>query len=250
MANDVLFIVEGEDAEPKLLDKINGTLKITEDINIYSYGTMIYQLYDELSLDDDLDIVLFLKSKENNKRKKEMLSKEFEAIYLIFDFEPHHEKFTIDKILEMSHFFNDSLDKGLLLINYPMVESYKHLNQMPDCDFINKTVTKDQVLRYKELVGKESKYTNITLYHRSLILELIVHHLIKFNYLANNDKSLPSYHIAMDLVHNKDFIRYQYEQYENDKIYPLATIYFYIIELKPKSFYDELKLPIVNELCK
>lgn len=248
--SNILFIVEGEVTEPKLIEKMNSVLNITEKRNVYTYETSIYELYEELRLDDHLDIVLVLKERTEDKRIKEMLSKDFAAIYLIFDFEPHYPKFDVNKIIDMSKVFNESSDGGLLLINYPMIEAYKHLKEMPDKEFIHRTVTKEQVNSYKYVVGLESKYTDITTYHRITIINQMIHHFIKMNYLINGSKTMPSYELLTEMMHDKAFIRNQHLRYENNELYVLSTIYYYAIELKSKSFFDEIQLPnIIDELC-
>lgn len=248
-SKDVLFIVEGESTEPKLLKKINTILKLDADINIYSYKTSIYELYDELKFDDDLDVTLLLREKESRKRQRNILSKNFVAVYLVFDFEPHYQKFDVEKIKKMNTFFNDSLDKGLLLINFPMVEAVRHLKAMPDKEFMTRTVNKNSVNRYKELVGKESTYTDFEKYNFEIVVHQIIHHFIKLNYLVNNVKILPDPEEALDMINSDNLINIQYNAYTNDEIYVLSTVYYYLLELKSSSFYDQLQLPIIDELC-
>ena len=85
-SQDVLFIVEGEKVEPNLLSKINQILHLQENINIFSYCTSIYELYEGLVLDQDLDVALLLREKTNDKRIKATLSKTFAAIYLLLSY--------------------------------------------------------------------------------------------------------------------------------------------------------------------
>lgn len=251
MKSEVLFIVEGESSEPELINLINTKLNIDNNLNtnIYSYGTSIYELYEELKMDEYLDIALHLRSKETNKRKRELLSKKFQAIYLIFDFEPHYQKFDIDKIIEMNDFFNNSLERGLLLINYPMLESYKHISKMPDKEFLYRTITRDEARKYKEVVGKESFYTDISLYNRRMIMEQIIHHLIKLNYLIKGNKAMPNHEEVEELINDNNFIKQQFFDYKKDLLNVVSTVYYYLLELKPKTFYDELMLPITDDLC-
>ena len=112
LENEILFIVEGAVDEPEIIKLINDKLNIGENlnINIYSYQTSIYELYEDLVIDEYLDIVLHLRSKEEDKRQKEMLSKNFQAIYLIFDFEPQYQKFDVNRIIVLNNFFNNSLE--------------------------------------------------------------------------------------------------------------------------------------------
>ncbi len=238
---NILFIVEGESAEPKLIRMINKNFGLGDEHNIYPYKTTIHTLYDDLVLDEYLQVNLLLSEKTTHKGDKKMLSMHFMAIYLVFDFDPHHPKYNLEHLLEMVSFFNDPLDKGLLLINYPMIEAHRHHKIMPDLSFLDRTITKDEVLRYKELVGCESDYTAINRYHRRIIIEQLVHHLVKLNYLVTNEKSIPEIKEMYKLISNLDFIIKQDENYYNNRLYVLSTVFFYLIDLKPKTFYDEVK---------
>ena len=57
-------------------------------------------------------------------------------------------------ILNMQKYFVDSTDVGKLYINYPMIESYQDVAEMPDATYIDKTVsvTVRPGARYKALV--------------------------------------------------------------------------------------------------
>ncbi len=246
----VLFIVEGEKDEPKLIRTINDALHFTGNIEIYSYKTSIHELYEELSFDDDLELPLVLRAKATDRLSKELLSNDFTAIYLIFDFEPHYPKFDIYNLIKMQKFFNSSLDRGLLLINYPMLESFKHLNNLPDKEFLTKKVSKEEVTKYKEIVGQESKHYDQTKYHNLLVKEIMIHHLIKMNMLINNKKEIPTSDEMESMICDYEFTEKQYENYLKDKLYVLSTMFYYLIELMPKSFYEELQLPVVEILTK
>lgn len=251
MVNEkVLFIVEGEKDEAKLIRTINDALHFTGGIEVYSYKTSIHELYEELSFDDDLDLPLVLREKETDRLSKKLLSNDFSAIYLIFDFEPHYPKFDIDNLIKMQKFFNSSLDGGLLLINYPMLESFKHLNDLPDKKFLTKSVSKEEVTKYKEIVGQESKHYDQTKYHNLLVKEIMIHHLIKMNLLINNKNEIPTSYEMESMICDYEFTEKQHENYLKDKLYVLSTMFYYLIELMPKSFYEELQLPVIKILTK
>ena len=56
-----------------------------------SYRTCIYELYEELILDEYLDILLILKKYIKQKRK-DLFNKNYTDINLIFDFEAQYQK--------------------------------------------------------------------------------------------------------------------------------------------------------------
>lgn len=248
----VLFIVEGQKDEPNLIKAINKALYYKDKIDIYSYNTSIYELYDKLlseyDFDDHIDFPLILRSMETDWQKRELLSKNFSAIYLIFDFEPHYPKFNIENLIRLQKYFNDSLDKGLLLINYPMLEAFRHLKQLPDKDFLTKTVTKEEVKRYKELVNNESNLQNLACYYNEDVKKIIIHHLIKLNIFFNGKKEVPNFEEVQAMVCDSDFTKKQFQNYQDDKLIVLSMIFYYIIEMLPKSFYQELDLPIIKLL--
>lgn len=45
---------------------------------------------------------------------------------MIFDLDPQSTKYSSDKILEMTEYFTDAVDMGMLYLNYPMIESFFH----------------------------------------------------------------------------------------------------------------------------
>jgi hypothetical protein len=111
------------------------------------YGTNIYQLYNDIvkeygeewaeeNMDIDLPFVISKKQYPDKLRYKE----DFTNIILVFDYERHDTNFSEEKILKMQRCFVDAADMGRLYINYPMIESYRHLCQLPDDDFAERKV--------------------------------------------------------------------------------------------------------------
>lgn len=58
----------------------------------------------------------------------------------------------------MQKFFTDATDMGKLYINYPMIESYKHLKKLPDYDYSERKipVSLQPGKKYKALVDHET----------------------------------------------------------------------------------------------
>lgn len=162
-----LLIVEGHHEKNKLFWLI---FKCFPEINInmdeiWIYGTNIYQLYDDIvkeygeewakeNEDIDLPFVISKKQCPDNLRYKE----DFINIVLVFDYERHDIKFSEDKILQMQRCFVDAADMGRLYINYPMIESYRHLRQLPDVEFAERKipVSLQPGREYKALVEQET----------------------------------------------------------------------------------------------
>lgn len=165
--NQNLLIVEGYHEKNKLFWLI---FKCFPEINIdmdeiWIYGTNIYQLYDDIvkeygeewaeeNEDIDLPFVISKKLYPDKLRYKE----DYTNIVLVFDYERHDTKFSEEKILEMQRCFVDAADMGRLYINYPMIESYRHLCQLPDVDFAERKipVSLQSGKKYKALVEQET----------------------------------------------------------------------------------------------
>lgn len=110
---------------------------------------------------------------------------------MIFDFDPQHDLPHFDTVNRMLKYFNDSTDQGKLFINYPMMQSYKHITHLPDDEFKYRCVDMDQIKKYKELVGRESKYTDLTQYTYETFYSLAVHHLRKANMILTGSYETP-----------------------------------------------------------
>lgn len=162
-----LLIVEGHHEKNKLFWLI---FKCFPEINInmdeiWIYGTNIYQLYNDIvkeygeewaKKNDDIDLPFVISKKKfpDALRYKE----DFTNIILVFDYERHDTNFSGEKILEMQNCFIDAADMGKLYINYPMIESYQHLCQLPDGDFAERKipVSLQPGKEYKSLVEQET----------------------------------------------------------------------------------------------
>jgi len=236
----VLFIVEGERTEVSILKKINTILECCGDYHIYSYKTAIYELYEELRIDENLELQLTLKSKTLNNDERTILEMRFVAIFLIFDFDPQHHKFSCESLKKMLSYFSDSSDKGKLYINYPMFESHRHLKTMPDLEFIHSTIRLEQVRDYKRLVGKESSYTETNRYTYPIIANMIAHHLCKFRSLVDNIATLPKSdeysRLQSSELHIK-LLSIQETAIADEIMYVINTSLFYVIDMIPISFF-------------
>lgn len=149
--NRSLFIVEGNFEKNvlfRLISKLYPELSIDFD-NVWIYETNIYNLYETIKTyygsddwdEEDVDLPFILSEKKGmTKCRKE----DFTSIILIFDYERQDTYFSIEKIMKMQKYFNDSTDVGKLYINYPMVESLWDLDKVfDDRSFENHSFTAD-----------------------------------------------------------------------------------------------------------
>ena len=90
---------------------------------------------------------------------KKIFDYRYSDILLIFDLDPQDPAFTADKILEMVSFFVESSDMGKLYLNYPMVEAFYHMKDIPDAAYDSYTATLEELRnrKYKERVNRENR---------------------------------------------------------------------------------------------
>lgn len=191
----ILFIVEGQIDEPNYIDQVQSILFPDYKIKYFVYNTSIHDLIEQVfegdQIDEAIDIRRALRTKETDPERREILKEKFTDIFMIFDMEPHYQKQYFSAIQKMLEFYSDSEKKGKLFINYPMMQSIKHISKMPDLDFKDRKVTLEQIQHYKELVGKQSDYTDIRSYTYEVLLSICAHHLMKVNYILNGLYALP-----------------------------------------------------------
>jgi len=158
----VLVLVEGARIDISLMKRLFQIYEIDMKYEIVSYNTNIYVLYDEVFVDghpEDMDILQVLKEHERDAEKKHIFEQEYTDILLVFDLDPQDLLFSRTKITEMMTFFTESTDMGKLYLNYPMVEAFYHMKDIPDSEYSTRTVTLDELRThsYKKRVHEENR---------------------------------------------------------------------------------------------
>jgi hypothetical protein len=159
---DILVIVEGGKTDIRLMERLLMLYGIDSKHQIVSYNTNIYALYNAVfkEVDDpySIDLLLHLRSREPDTTKKLLLSQSYAEILLVFDFDPHDPEYSDEKIREMMAVFSESTEMGKLYINYPMVEAFYHVKDIPDGNYNSYTVSMMELETngYKGRVGRES----------------------------------------------------------------------------------------------
>ena len=161
MRSKILLIVEGEKEEPRILgSNSHGLLSlIGSNYDIVTFSNPIYELYDAYKKGDYDDIVSYLRVEKGLEIDKNILSKNaFSSIYLVFDFEPHYHKYKDSKIKDILNVFNNETELGKLYINYPMVESFYYLKNIPDIEYLGRKISLNNFngKDYKKLVNNET----------------------------------------------------------------------------------------------
>ncbi len=166
----ILFIFEGDDREPKLYNTLEKLFFPRKNNNIIcSFGNNIYNLYKEMEeLDEAGDIVSVLKEKlaqRGDKKLEGMKSSDFSDIYLFFDYDFQNSQLTIDemntRVKKMLTKFTEETENGKLYINYPMIESIRYTKELPDEQYVNYIVSREECLDFKHLASDFSFYDNL-----------------------------------------------------------------------------------------
>jgi hypothetical protein len=209
--SNILFIFEGEKTEQKITENLTKYF-INEHKNTIvtcAYCAEIYQLYNEISQDIDLDTFTLLKRRPANEITLEPYSRnDFAEIYMFFDYDGHSTLANDEKIEELLTVFNEETEKGKLYINYPMVESLKHINI--EQNFKDSTVSAKENIKYKRLVDSEAEnnYKQINSYTKEIWIELIELHIKKANFIINNDYLIPESNLTQYLIFKSQFEKY------------------------------------------
>ena len=126
---------------------------------------------------------------------------------------------------------------GKLYMNYPMMQSYKHHPYLPDNAFMMRTASP---YHYKELVGKESKFTDLTKYDYRLFVSITLHHLSKAWKLCKSKNELPTVNDYCNMQWT-DLFDIQLRKFQEDKdVYVLNTLLFSLIDYNPSAFFTEV----------
>ncbi len=166
----ILFVFEGDNPETSLYETIERLYFPSGGENIIcSFGNNIYELYREITeLGEDADIVSIMKErleKRENNSLKGKKSSDFAEIYLFFDYDFHNKQLSIDeinmRIEKMLELFNEETEYGKLYINYPMVESIRYVKELPDENYVNYTVARNDCNDFKKISAKFSSYGSL-----------------------------------------------------------------------------------------
>ena len=237
--NYILFILEGKKTEPQIIDGLKRNFFKNNIIIEAIYGTVIYHLYSKLYidgvLDEDLDFFQILK--ENVKGIPKNLNREnVSEIYLFFDHDGHATNASNKKIEQMLKYFNNETENGKLYINYPMVESLKHIGKFS----VNEMKAKiDNNRKYKNRVSKESlpKYIHIKHYNYRDWSFLVKHHNKRLGYTINKKfKPLWRYISQLEIFDN------QRKKYilKNKEVFILSAFPIFLIDhFGYKRFYSK-----------
>jgi hypothetical protein len=192
MSTKILFIFEGEKTEKQITANLTKFFINENTIVTCAYCSTIYQVYQEILDDEDLDTFTLLKNRtQNQELLKDYYRDDFAEIYMFFDYDGHDIIADDNKLKELLAFFNEETDKGKLYISYPMIESLKHIIDFNT--FKDLKVKCKEKINYKNLVSENciNQLQDFTNYKYETWQKLIETHLFKMNYIVNSTYSFP-----------------------------------------------------------
>ncbi len=254
--NKILLIVEGEKTEPKLFEQL-GKVKWNQscELQIVDIRTNIYSLYqailnlNEGFIDDSTSTIEVLRQiliKNGRIEDAKRLEDKYPYIYLFFDLEIQDNHYENKKsvLKEMMNYFYDETENGLLLINYPMIESYRDYKEpLIDLNYKDLFIKVDDVLnkKYKCIVNKRGTNKNFSKYTIKEFELLFLQNLLKANYILGKDFTAPEYESFEKIIMDHCILEKQFEYIiiEN-KIAVLCTCLFVFVYYFGKGYYEKL----------
>ena len=160
----ILFVFEGRKTEPSLFKTLEYLyFNNPDEKKICCFGYSIYELY-RLMTESDFteDIVTVIKRKFESRKEKpipdDLSITDFSEVYLFFDYDLQNKYLELDElnsqIHEMLDFFSDETDNGKLYISYPMIESIKCTQKLPDEHFFEYKASREDCSDFKNYVSK------------------------------------------------------------------------------------------------
>ena len=209
MSNNILFVFEGEKTEKQIADSFTKCFPDKNMVVQSAYCTTIYNLYNKISKDEDLDTFSLLKEISYNKEILEPYNRnDFAEVYLFFDYDGHTSSADDGKLVNILDFFNEETEFGKIFINYPMVESIKHYSEL--IDFKELKVDAKKNIKYKNIVHNVCKkeFLHFHLYTQKIWSQLIELHLKKMNYITNGNYILPTENSSQNDIFSKQLEKY------------------------------------------
>ncbi len=237
MSDIILFIVEGKETEPEILDNLweHFFRHNTNSKYHVTFNSNIHLLWNEMQEDDDLEILELLAERdEDNATVLEDIKDSISEIFLIFDYDGHAAEASDEEIAKMITFFDDETDptRGKLFLSYPMAEALRHFNP-EQYDFRDLTIEFNESFTYKKIVGQCAKFTDMNKINGEVWNSICSENLRKANFIVNDRDSLPENieSVSQELLFNtqlSDFI-------SNQKIAVLSSfplfIHYYIKDI-------------------
>ena len=246
MKPKVLFVVEGERGEKKVLGNTRwGLLSLIDfEYEITVVRGSIYELYENYKNGNYTDLVAYLRTTGMLSLPSSVRSREaFAAVYLIFDFDPHYQKYSDGIIREIVATFDNETDLGKVYLNYPMVEAFYHIESKTDfLNFYRKTVSAANLSgkAYKKLVKTETCFNRYFIPVDELCLAVFLNYRKAKQITKNND-------FAPDIY--RKILEYQIQlKNQSNEISVLATLPLLLVDYNKTMVAEKIYSTIERQL--
>lgn len=206
----ILFIFEGGRYEPKLFEHVKSLFfPQREDQVLCSFCSSVYTFYKRMKDDYDgfVEVVDVLKTELQKTDPQNTIfnykSSDFESVYLFFDYDFHNGNLEIknNQIKELLDYFNEETENGKLFISYPMIESIQYIKELPDNNFQNYIVKREDCKddNFKKESRKFCHYKGYSFLSDIMNwTHLIRHNVQKANLLINQNLDWPNEKVDVD----------------------------------------------------
>lgn len=257
----ILVVVEGKVTESKFFTCLFDKFGIQAEIVVAS--TNLYSLYDKMqSYNFECDVKDVLKEIISSDEVCFELNQKFAYTYLIFDSDLHHKapsqrnedvmiKSLADgnfqKLKTMASYFTDETDPsvGRLYINYPMMESYRYLNNFSDKEYLNSEISINEMASFKSFASQKGlSGIDIKKYTKNNFINLIQLNVEKLA-IISDEVGIPTYDKYQQLSSSDKIVAIQYNlANELQKLNVLNTSLFIILDYygNRDNFYDSIML--------
>jgi hypothetical protein len=264
MSNTILLVFEGEDVEKQLFNSIKKYFFTSSNRKSIIRGTFkgeIYQLWENIKDDDNIDIIEVLKERPDtdiNDIKRNDVSE----IHLFFDHEGHShlKKMSTEEynkmINDLLDTFNNETEHGKLWISYPMIEAIKHCKDDPANCFKDTHLEISDNVNYKNHVNETSnfldikEYTEKTWHYLSMINIQRTYRLITNKYNKISDYQTIKHWFEGNAI-IKQIQEKQYEKFilPKNEVVALSPFPLFIISYYGEKYFNQCKRELFTKNC-
>lgn len=240
----ILFVFEGAKTEVLIKNALQKYFKEIGDNIVFSYGNNIYNLYKDAK-QNGLDITRMIAEKKTDFKPNKI-----SETYLFFDYDFHNNSTSLDEsnecIKEMLDFFNDETQNGKLYISYPMVEAIRYTKTLPDSNFHEYTIKRDECKNFKHLASRFSSYDSMDYlcsrkYSKACWKNwklIIKQNIFKANYICRDSNDMP---ISKADICQRNIFEAQIKKYViNSSVAILAAFPLFIYDYYNQSMLSEI----------
>lgn len=194
----ILFITEGIKTERDALVKLL-RFSYIGDYEFYGYGKDLSSLMklifeDSDSIDENIDLQMLLAENEDNPSIKKSLIEKYTDVFMVFDldYQRRYSGEEIRKISLMLEYYSNSSETGKLYINYPMMESYLHIDSPLDEGFMERKISITECKTYKEIVNGFTYLKDPSKIRQNDFISIVKMNLSKGNRIISGNCTLPT----------------------------------------------------------